>query len=67
MLVDARLRNQVEENEIGESGCINFEVDIPIETHNDNTISHVTFPESSTPQSRGNYQFIVDEDGMVDF
>ena len=45
MLVDARLRNQVEENEIGESGCINFEVDIPTETHNDSNIGNVTLPE----------------------
>ena len=67
MLVDARLRNQVEENEIGESGCIDFEVDIPTETHNDSNICNVTLPESTTPQSHGNYQFIVDEDGMVDF
>ena len=67
MLVEARLRNQVEENEIGESGSINFEVDIPMETHNDSNICNVTLPESTTPQSHGNYQFIVDEDGMVDF
>ena len=39
MLVEARLRNQVEENEIGESGSINFEVDIPTETQHTMTVT----------------------------
>ena len=67
MLLDARPQNKVEENEIGQSGCIDFEVDIPMERHNESNICNVSLPESTTPQSQGNYQFIVDEDGMVDF
>jgi hypothetical protein len=67
MLVEARLQNQVEENEIGESGCINFEVDIAMETNYDSNIGNGTLPAGTTPQSHGNYQFIVEDDGMVDF
>ena len=66
MLVDARLRNQVEETEIGENG-LDFEVDIPMETNNDSNIGNGTLPSGTTPQSHDNSQFIVDDDGMVDF
>ena len=67
MLVEARLQNQVEENEIGESSCVDFEVDIPMETNNDSNIGYGTLPVGTTPQSNGISQFIVDDDGMVDF
>jgi hypothetical protein len=66
MLVDARLRNQVEENESGENG-FDFEVNIPMETNNHSNIGNGPVLPGYTQQSHDNSQFIVDDDGMVDF
>ena len=38
-----------------------------METNNDSNIGYGTLPTGTTPQSNGISQFIVDEDGMVDF
>ncbi len=66
MLVDARLQNQEEENEIAENG-LDFDVNIPIETNNRSNVGNGTLPAGTTQQSHDNSQFIVDNDGMVDF
>ena len=66
MFVDARLRNQVEENESGENG-FDFEVNILMETNNHRNIGNCPVLPGYTQQSHDNSQFIVDDDGMVDF
>jgi hypothetical protein len=66
MLVDARLRNQEEENEICENG-LDFDVNIPIQTHNPSNVGNGTLQTGMNQQSHENSEFIVDNDGMVDF
>jgi hypothetical protein len=65
MIVDARLRNQEEENEICENG-FDFDVNIPIQTNNPSNIGNGTLQTGMNQQSHENSESIFDNDGMVD-